>query len=79
MLLNEVLSGGYIPNECRENRVVLVHKGDSKKEGSKDLGLHVVELSGDKRRLQIEITIYSDSLLFISAGFLPRVISHRLN
>ena len=35
--------------------------------GSKDLGLLVVELSGDIRRLQIEITIYPDSLLFISA------------
>ena len=32
MLLNEVLSGGCIPNEWRESRVVLVHKGGSKKE-----------------------------------------------
>ena len=33
---------------------------------SKDIGLLMVELSGDIRRLQIEITIYPDSLLFIS-------------
>ena len=32
MLLNEVLSGGCIPNEWKESRVVLVHKGCSKKE-----------------------------------------------
>ena len=32
MLLNEVLSGGCIPNEWKESRVVLVHKGGSKKE-----------------------------------------------
>ena len=38
-----------------------------------------VELSGDKRRLQIEITIYPDNLLFISAGFLPRVSPQQLN
>ena len=37
--------------------------------GSKDLGILVVELSGDIRRLQIEITIYPDSLLFISTFF----------
>ena len=30
-------------------------------------------------RLQIEINYYPDSLLFISAGFLPRVSSQRLN
>ena len=32
MLLNDVLSGGCIPNEWKEGRVVLVHKGGSKKE-----------------------------------------------
>ena len=32
MLLNEVLSGGCIPNEWKESRVVFVHKGRSKKE-----------------------------------------------
>ena len=32
MLLNEVLSGGCIPNEWKESKVVLVHKGGSKKE-----------------------------------------------
>ena len=32
MLLNEVFSGGCIPNEWKESRVVLVHKGGSKKE-----------------------------------------------
>ena len=30
-------------------------------------------------RLQIEINYYPDSLLFVSAGFLPRVSSQRLN
>ena len=30
-------------------------------------------------RLQIEITYYPDSLLFVLAGFLPRVSSQRLN
>ena len=32
-----------------------------------------------KRRLQIEITIYPDSLLYISAGFLPRISSQQQN
>ena len=32
MLLNDVLSGGCIPKEWKESRVVLVHKGGSKKE-----------------------------------------------
>ena len=32
MLLNEVLSGECIANEWKESRVVLVHKGDIKKE-----------------------------------------------
>ena len=31
MFLNEVLIGGCIPNEWKESRVVLVHKGVSKK------------------------------------------------
>ena len=31
-LLNDVLIGGYIPKEWMEPRVVLVHKGGSKKE-----------------------------------------------
>ena len=31
MLLNEVISGGCIPNEWKESRVVLVHNGRSKK------------------------------------------------
>ena len=31
-LLNKVLSEGFIPNEWKESRVVLVHKGGSKKE-----------------------------------------------
>ena len=30
-------------------------------------------------RLQIEINYYPDSLLFVSAGFLPRASSQRLN
>ena len=30
MLLNDVLSGGCIPREWKESRVVLVHKGESK-------------------------------------------------
>ena len=29
--LNEVLMGGCIPNEWKEGRIVLVHKGGSKK------------------------------------------------
>ena len=32
LLLNEMLSGGCISNEWKESRVVLVHKGGSKKE-----------------------------------------------
>ena len=32
MFLNDVLSGGCIPKEWKESRVVLVHKGGSKKE-----------------------------------------------
>ena len=32
-----------------------------------------------QNRLQIEINYYPDSLLFVSAGFLPRVSSQRLN
>ena len=32
MLLNEVLNEGWIPNEWKERRGVLVHKGGSKKE-----------------------------------------------
>ena len=32
VLMNEVLSGESIPKEWKENRVVLVHKGGSKKE-----------------------------------------------
>ena len=32
MLLNGVVSGGCIPNEWKESRVVLVYKGGSKKE-----------------------------------------------
>ena len=31
-LLNEVLMGGCIPKEWKESRVVLMHKGGSKKE-----------------------------------------------
>ena len=31
-LLNDVLIGGCIPKEWKESRVVLVHKGGSKKE-----------------------------------------------
>ena len=31
-LLNDVLMGGFIPKEWKESRVVLVHKGGSKKE-----------------------------------------------
>ena len=46
--------------------------------GSKDLSLPVVELLGDIRRLQIEITINPDSLLFISS-FLPWVSSQQVN
>ena len=34
VLMNDVLSGGSIPNEWKESRVVLVHKGGSKKEVS---------------------------------------------
>ena len=34
MLMNDVLSGESIPKEWKENRVVLVHKGGSKKEVS---------------------------------------------
>ena len=66
------------------------------KRGFNDLGIHVVEPSGDKRRLQIGFQrcrhtrggtvkrkttpanrdhLYPDSLLFVSAGFLPRVSS----
>ena len=29
--MNEVLNGGCIPNQWKESRVVLVHKGGSKK------------------------------------------------
>ena len=32
MFLNDVLSGGCIPKEWKGSRVVLVHKGGSKKE-----------------------------------------------
>ena len=32
VLMNDVLSGETIPNEWKESRVVLVHKGGSKKE-----------------------------------------------
>ena len=34
VLMNDVLSGESIPNEWKESRVVLVHKGGSKKEVS---------------------------------------------
>ena len=47
--------------------------------GSNDLSLHVVELSGNNRCQLIEINTYPDSPLFISTGFLPRVSSKRLN
>ena len=47
--------------------------------GSKDLVLLVVELSGDTQSPANEFTYYPGSLLFISAGFLPRVSSQRLN
>ena len=34
VLMNDVLSGESIPNKWKESRVVLVHKGGSKKEVS---------------------------------------------
>ena len=46
---------------------------------SKYIGLLVVELSGDTQSPANRDQYYPDSLLFISAGFLPRVSSQRLN
>ena len=47
--------------------------------GSNNICLHEVELSGNNRCQQIEINSYPDGPLFISTGFLPRVISKKLN